>query len=117
MRSFLGPESVRAVNALAAAQDEGQFESLRALLYANQPPEGTGGYTTETLIALGRQVGLTSREYVDAVRGLSYAAWVREVDDRASRDGNVATPELIVNGRTLRSGELFDAQAFAAAIR
>src|ERR1700683_4238452 len=47
MRSFLGPESVRADNALALAAEAGAFDQLRRALFAAQPPEGTGGFTTE----------------------------------------------------------------------
>ena len=39
MRSFLGVESARADNALAAAAAEGKFEPLREALFAHQPPE------------------------------------------------------------------------------
>jgi protein-disulfide isomerase len=116
MRSFLGPESVRAVNALAAAQVEGRFEELRELLFVNQPAEGTGGYTAETLIDLGRQAGITSSRFATSVRELRFAAWVARVDDQASRDGNVATPELRIDGRPLSNAVLFDEQAFRAAI-
>jgi len=108
MRSFLGVESVRADNALAAAQAEGKFESLREALFAHQPREGTGGFTTEDLLALGRSVGLTEAAYTNAVRSMSYATWVGFVDDQASRDGNVGTPQLIRVG----TGALSTAQTF-----
>jgi len=116
IRSFLGPESVRAANGLGAAQAEGKFEALREALYSEQPAEGTGGYSVDTLISTGRDVGLASSSYADAVRSGRYDAWVRATDDRASRDGNVQTPELRVAGRALTQAELFDAAALSAAL-
>src|ERR1700685_2619407 len=38
MRCFLGPESVRADNALALAAEAGSFDKLRQALFAAQPP-------------------------------------------------------------------------------
>lgn len=117
MRSFLGPESVRAVNALAAAAQAGKFEALREAVYAHQPKEHTGGYTTDELLALSANVGLKSAAYADAVRSMAYAPWVAKVDDRASRDGNVGTPEVIrVGSGPLPQQVLFDPAQFAAAI-
>src|SRR5271154_6044691 len=49
IRSFLGPESVRAANALAAAAEAGHFDQLRRDLFAVQPDEGSGGYTVDDL--------------------------------------------------------------------
>jgi protein-disulfide isomerase len=46
MRCFLGPESVRADNALALAAEAGRFDELRRELFVAQPPEHTGGFTT-----------------------------------------------------------------------
>src|ERR1017187_7678224 len=43
IRSFLGPESVRAANALAAAAEAGHFDQLRRELFAAQPAEDSGG--------------------------------------------------------------------------
>lgn len=113
MRSFLGPESVRAVAALGAAQDEGKFEALREAMFANQPEERTGGYTIDDLLSLGASVGLTSPQYVDAVRNQTYAAWARQIDDQASKDGNTGTPELLLDGKPLDSKVVFDAAALA----
>lgn len=117
IRSFIGVESVRAANALAAAAAEGKFEPLREAVFANQPRERSGGFTTNDLIALGRDVGLTSAQYVDAVKSMTYAGWVAKVDDRASKDGNVGTPELVrVGGKALSIQETLDPQLFKAAL-
>src|ERR1700733_4816788 len=78
IRSFLGVESVRAANALAAAAGVGGFDELRREMFANQPPEHSGGFTTEDLLDLGRRVDITSAEYVAAVREDRYESWVRE---------------------------------------
>ena len=45
-RSFLGEESVRAANALAVAAGTGGFDELRRELFAEQPPEHSGGFST-----------------------------------------------------------------------
>jgi protein-disulfide isomerase len=116
MRSFLGPESVRAVAALGAAQDEGRFEELREQLFAHQPAERTGGFTVDDLVRLGADAGLTDSRYVQAVRTQRYAAWARQVDDRASRDGNTGTPSLLLDGTVLDNQVLFDAAAFRKAL-
>src|SRR5580704_12826620 len=60
MRCFLGEESVRADNALALAAEVRRFDELRKGLFAGQPHEGTGGFTSEDLVRFGAQVGLTS---------------------------------------------------------
>jgi protein-disulfide isomerase len=116
MRSFLGPESVRAVAALGAAQDGGRFEALREALYAHQPQEGTGGFTVDDLISLGASIGLTDPAYVDAVRHQTYAAWAHQIDDRASRDGNTGTPQLLLDGKPLDQRTVFDPAALARAL-
>lgn len=117
MRSFIGVESVRADNALAAAAADGKFEALREAIFANQPRERSGGFTTDDLLALGRGVGLDSAQYVDAVKSMKYAGWVATVDDRASKDGNVGTPQLVrVGGKALSIQETLDPQLFKAAL-
>src|SRR6201747_183003 len=63
IRSFLGDESVRAANALAVAAEAGKFDELRREIFANQPPEHSGGFSSDDLLDLGSRAGLTSPEY------------------------------------------------------
>lgn len=116
MRSFLGPESVRAVAALGAALPLGKFDQLRIAIYANQPQKHTGGYTVEDLLALGAGVGLTDPAYADAVRSQTYAGWARAIDEQGSRDGNVGTPELRLDGLVLPPAVSFDPIKLASAL-
>ena len=116
MRSFLGPESVRAVNALGAAHAEGKFQEYYDTLFANQPPERTDGYRASTLIELGDQIGLTSDAFRSAVKDMKYEAWVHRTDEQGSKDGNVGTPELRVNGTPVPQDAMFDEAAFRKAV-
>src|SRR6202050_2315515 len=68
MRCSLAPESVRAETALALAAESGRFDDLRRALFAAQPPEGTGGFTTADLLRLGAQVGATRCDFVSGVQ-------------------------------------------------
>lgn len=115
MRSFLGPESVRAVAALGAAQDAGRFDALRTAMFLNQPAEHAGGYGIGDLLALGASVGLSDPAFVDAVRDQTYAPWARDVDEQAGRDGNTGTPQALLDGRVLDPDVVFDAAALRSA--
>src|ERR1700679_467746 len=81
IRSFLGVESVRAANALAIAAGTGQFDELRREIFANQPPEHSGGFSTDDLLELGRHASLIGTDFVAAVTQGRYESWVREIDE------------------------------------
>jgi len=103
MMSFIGPDSVRAAN---AAADERRFEAYHDVLFANQPAENSVGFTTDRLIQLGAQVGLTSPAFTGAVKSGKFDGYVAKVEDNASRRGVTGTPTVIVNGKTLSQNQL-----------
>ncbi|SBW21152.1 DSBA oxidoreductase [Candidatus Protofrankia californiensis] len=115
MMSFLGPESVRAANAAAAAAQEGKFKEYHDILYANQPPERTDGYRNGTLAEFGTRIGLTSPAFTDAVNNGTYNGYVAKVEDDASRRGVTGTPTVFVNGRRL-AAQALTPQGFTAAV-
>jgi Thioredoxin len=117
IRSFLGVESVRAANALAAAAEVGAFDELRRAMFANQPPEHSGGFTTEDLLELGRRVGLTTPSWVAAVREGRYASWVRGMDAVFQEQDPDGTPSGILDGERVDSETLYDPDALGALIR
>jgi hypothetical protein len=117
IRSFLGDESVRAANALALAAGAGRFDELRREMFANQPQEQSGGYTTEDLLDLGGRVGLTSADYVTGVREGRYETWVREVDEVFEEEDPRGTPFALLDGRPIDSEGLYDPNALGALIR
>ena len=117
IRSFLGEESVRAANALALAAGAGSFDELRRELFANQPPEGSGGFTTEDLLDLGRRVDLTSEDYAAGVREGRYESWVRETEEVFEGQDPDGTPFAVLDGRPIDSESLYEPDRLGALIR
>jgi protein-disulfide isomerase len=117
IRSFLGPESVRAANALALAAEAGRFDELRRTLFEAQPPEQTDGFKTEDLLALGRQAGLSSPDFVAGVRDGRYEAWVVQVDETFQDQDPQGTPAALLDGHPVDPAVLFDPEALGALIR
>jgi hypothetical protein len=113
MRCFLGPESVRADNALALAAEAGGFDELRKALFAAQPPEGTGGFTTEDLVDLGAQVSLSGSDFVSGVREARYEKWVLKREAVYRGEDPQGTPAAWLNGSPVGSALLFDRVGFA----
>jgi protein-disulfide isomerase len=115
MMSFLGPDSVRAANAGAAAADAGKFKQFHDVLYANQPRENTGGFGTDRLVQLGAQAGLTSSDFTSAVRDGKFDGFVSKVEDDASKRGVTGTPTIMIDGRTLDQSQWLP-DTFTAAV-
>ncbi len=112
MRCFLGPESVRADNALALGAEVGRFDELRRALFAAQPPEGTGGFTNEDLLAVGADLGLADQHFVSGLATRRYEAWVQDREATYQEQDPQGTPAVWLNGVQVESGALFDAVAF-----
>lgn len=117
MRCFLGPESVRAANALALAAEAGRFDQLRREVFAAQPPEHSGGFTAEDLLGLGRRVDLDDPDYVTGVREGRYEAWVLAVDRAFQEQDPHGTPAALLDGEPVDSAALYDARALGDVLR
>ncbi|BEP14205.1 hypothetical protein acdb102_25160 [Acidothermaceae bacterium B102] len=117
MRCFLGPESVRACNALALAAERGRFDDLHRLVFENQPQEGSGGFTADDLIKLGEIAGLIDAGYTDGVREGRYEAWVVTTDEALQHLDEQGTPYAVLDGRPVDSALFYDREAFGALIR
>jgi protein-disulfide isomerase len=112
--AFIGPESLSAANAAEAAGDAGRFWAYHDLLFADQAPENSGALTTDRLLELGRQIGLTSQPFQQKVRDGTYDNWIRQVTDQSSQQGVVQTPTVLVNGRQVDTA--LTAQGLQAAV-
>ena len=88
---------MRAANALAAAAGVGGFDELRRAMFANQPAEHSGGFTTEDLLELRQPRRLTTLGYGTAVREGRYASW-SAIWTRCSESGTQIAPFRRLDG-------------------
>ena len=117
MRAMLGPESVRACNALALAAESRHFDDLRADLFAHQPEEQTGGFTTEDLLAAGRRAGITDDDFADGVREGRYVAWVRAAESQFQTEDTDGTPVLYLDGKRVDDSAVYDPEELSALLK
>ncbi len=122
-----GTYSHRAANAFAAANTygtEGQAMALHALLYEHQPKESSNaGLTDQQILSYAASVGLTSPQFVNAVKTMEFSNWVKKVAEDASKAGVNATPTFYLNGKKIdnqklldSTGQAFSVQAFEQAV-
>jgi protein-disulfide isomerase len=123
-RHSLGTKfSTRAANAAAcvANYSPDSFFAFNALMFANQPAEGTEGMTDDQIIVLAKRADVISAGLIETcVKDQNYKTWVNAATARAvagpipnsSVDRVASTPTVIVNG-VAYTGPLDDAEAFA----
>jgi protein-disulfide isomerase len=115
-----GTYSHRAANAFAAADKYGGMDkalALHTILYAHQPSETSkAGLSDQQILSYAAQVGLTSPQFVNAVKTMEFKGWVSKVADDASKANVTGTPTFYLNGKTVNTQTLLDStgQAFSA---
>jgi protein-disulfide isomerase len=116
--SFLGDESVRAANASFCAADEGQYLDFHHALYAVQSPlENSGFWSNETLVNIGKKIGITSKAFADCVTKGSKVEIVKANYDSMSKFGVQGTPTVFINGKKWeRTQNEFSLEEFKAAV-
>lgn len=116
--SFLGDESVRAANASFCAADEGQYLDFHKALYAVQSPlENSGFWSNETLVKMGKKIGITSTTFESCVTKGSKVDLVKANYDSMSKFGVQGTPTVFINGKKWeRSQNAFVLDEFKSAV-
>jgi protein-disulfide isomerase len=116
--SFLGPESVRAANGAACANDEGKFLGYHLGMYANLPKtENSGEWTNSRIIEIAAAAGIKGSAFESCVNDMKYEGWVGKVAAAGNKAGVNSTPTVFVNGKEIdRNSEYFNAEKFKAAI-
>lgn len=117
IRSFLGEESVRAANALALGAEAGHFDELRREIFANQPPEHSGGFTADELIELGERANIRDSAYNQGVREGVYDEWVRATDAAFEAEEPNGTPNARLDGVAVDQQSLYDPRLLGDLIR
>lgn len=116
--SFLGDESVRAANASFCAADEGQYLDFHKALYAVQSPlENSGFWSNETLVKMGKKIGITSTTFENCVNKGSKVDLVQANYDSMSKFGVQGTPTVFINGKKWeRTQNAFILEEFKSAV-
>jgi protein-disulfide isomerase len=116
--SFLGDESVRAANASFCAADEGQFLDFHKAIYTVQSSvENSGFWSNETLVNIGKKIGISSTTFEDCVNKGSKVDLVQANSDSMSKYGVQGTPTVFINGKKWeRTQNAFVLQEFKAAV-
>lgn len=116
--SFLGDESVRAANASFCAADEGQYLDFHHALYAVQSPlENSGFWSNETLVNIGKKIGITSTTFENCVTKGSKVEVVKANYDSMNKFGVQGTPTVFINGKKWeRTQNEFILEEFKAAV-
>ena len=116
--SFLGDESVRAANASFCAAVEGQFLDFHKAIYTIQSPvENSGFWSNETLVNIGKKIGITSTKFEDCVTKGSKVDLVQANYDSMSKFGVQGTPTVFINGKKWeRTQNSFVLDEFKAAV-
>ena len=116
--SFLGPESVRAANAMMCAADEGHYLDFHQAIYTVQPAlENSGFFSNENLIRIGDYIGLTSKTFTDCVTNGSKLDLVKAHEDSMPTYKVSGTPTVFINGKLWeRTSNGFDLGEFRLAV-
>lgn len=99
--SFLGGESQIAANAAACSADEGKFLQLHKTLFANQPSENSGAWTTSYFSTLGLGLGISSSQYDKCIADDKYMGWVKNVAEEGAKRNINSTPTVLINGKEI----------------
>lgn len=118
--------SLRAANAAACVADSSpeSFFDFNAILFENQPEEGSTGLTDDELKALAEEVGVSNGSTIDTcIDDVQFRSWVQEATNRALTEpvpntdpelpSVTGTPTVLVNGQQY-GGALEDPQEFQA---
>ena len=116
--SFLGDESVRAANASFCAADEGQYLDFHKALYTVQSQlENSGFWSNESLVNIGKKIGILSTNFEDCVTKGSKVDLVQANSDSMSKYGVQGTPTVFINGKLWeRKQNAFVPEEFKAAV-
>ena len=116
--SFLGPESIRAANALMCSADESQYLDFHKAMYVVQPAlENSGFYSNENLKKIGDYIGLKSKSFTDCVTSGAKLNLVKAHADSMSIYKVTGTPTVFINGKLWqRKANGFDLNEFRSAV-
>ncbi len=106
--AVIGPESIRAAEAAACANEQGQFWPYHDTIFANQRGENQGAFRNDTLKAIAAALGLDEAAFNDCLDSDRYREAV-EAETTAGQERSVrSTPTLFINGEKIEGAIPFE---------
>jgi protein-disulfide isomerase len=115
VRSFLGPDSVRAAGAAAVAARENHLYQFADLFYRRQQEENTGYVTDSFIRGIASATGVDAGKAVSAAGNAKAQPLVRQAEQQAAALGSKGTPDFylrLTSGRLVRVPAALDASGF-----
>lgn len=112
--------STRALSASACVlngTDRTVWKTFHDLLYTNQPAENSPGLTDIQLADYAAQAGATSTSVRTCITDETYTNYASSATLAASKVGVLATPTVLLNGKTMSNTTYAHDAAFTAAIQ
>jgi protein-disulfide isomerase len=119
VRSFIGPDSVRAAGAAAVATQENHLFQFVDLFYRRQAEENTGYVTDGFLRSIATATGVDASKALSAAKDGSSQPLVRQAEQQATALGSNSTPDFFLRvkgGRLVKVPAQFDPQSFTQAL-
>jgi protein-disulfide isomerase len=107
IRSFLGPDSVRAAGAAAVATQENRLYQFADLFYRRQQEENTGYVTDGFIRSVASATGVDAAKAASAADNAKAQPLVAQAEQQATRIGSHSTPDFFLR---LTSGRLVHVQ-------
>jgi protein-disulfide isomerase len=100
-RASTNKYSSRALNAAAVVLDTSGvevFQKFHALLFENQPAEGSAGLSDDQLIEYAVEAGASESDVRPGIESDTFDSWVNNTQDQMSKNGVRGTPSVFVDG-------------------
>ena len=108
---FIGPDSLKARNAMLAAAEQNKAYDFSQVLYANQGTENTGWVTDDMIAQIAASVpGMKVHELLDAQSSSAVKELGTKFDTQAKADKVPGTPTLYV-GKSGTKGQVVNLQS------
>ncbi len=101
--------SARAANAAVCVADAGQVSGFVEGVFAQQPETEGDGYSDQVFLDVAQDVGIEGTEldtFSTCVQDQTYAPYVQDMAERASKDGVTSSPVVMIDGETLGQDDL-----------
>ncbi len=101
--------SSRAANAAVCAADAGQVSGFVEGVFAQQPENEGDGYTDEIFLNVAEDIGIEGTDlgtFTGCVQDQTYAEYVQDMQERASKDEVTSSPVVMIDGEPLGQDDL-----------